>query len=599
MKPIRACLLFLVAALAVMPAAALVNYDQGQMTINGVQLLQDFNDPTVYYYMPQIPRLATKDDGTYEFLCLKYVDAEGGTNGGLFHALVEFTLPPDVITKLEQELQKKVSGGRIAGAVQLMQAAEDGESGMGSFRVISALMSDQEEGGFARSVVTSGKAPLMPGSKAVVAAILNQHGATLLWDSLSGPTSDVSVAIHAYYEAAVRGYNAKVTAEMSTVYNHLSVVSNYQKEYTRRQMRDVVDELEREGILKVEVLDRSKGLSIDASAMQSILQIVTDKLTELMFDHTTGWAKDPPREVAVEADQIKGRQDRGWFADTFLGADDTKYYTDNQYVLKNREDIQTNTFSLTLSQDTTIKVPVDTAGNLGGLYDAMKEDPRYFRIVDLDDPAFEFRNVHFQIDGDYLDSFQDTINFVSVNFRKGYEDRPAFTRELHFSGADVKAGKTIQEVAFPRLGKTGEGWTEYEYQVRWSLRDRPTVTVPPKEKEWIRSNDAAISLVPPFEKRVVEIEADRTLFAEQGMASAVVEFATTLAGKRWRERKVVLRAGDADPISRVAIYMDRDSKAAMAVTWYSPDKTVPGKAVYLESDYLFITPPKPKSGGDE
>jgi hypothetical protein len=122
------------------------------------------------------------------------------------------------------------------------------------------------------------------------------------------------------------------------------------------------------------------------------------------------------------------------------------------------------------------------------------------------------------------------------------------------------------------------------------------VIVPRKEGEWIRSSDAAVSLVPPFEKRVVEIEADRSLFAESGMASAVVEFATTLSGKRWQERKVVLRAGDADPISRAAIYLDRGSKAAMAVTWYSHDEVVPGKAVYLESDYLFLTPPKPGPG---
>ena len=35
-------------------------------------------------------------------------------------------------------------------------------------------------------------------------------GATLLWDSLSGGTSDVSIAIHAFYEAAVQGYHAQL-----------------------------------------------------------------------------------------------------------------------------------------------------------------------------------------------------------------------------------------------------------------------------------------------------------------------------------------------------------------------------------------------------
>src|SRR5687768_3855139 len=70
------------AMLLAVPAGALVNYDQGARVVRGVQLLQDANDPTAYYYVPQYPRLPTKEDGSYELLCLKYVDAQGGMNGG-------------------------------------------------------------------------------------------------------------------------------------------------------------------------------------------------------------------------------------------------------------------------------------------------------------------------------------------------------------------------------------------------------------------------------------------------------------------------------------------------------------------------------------
>jgi hypothetical protein len=579
------------------PTRALVNYDLGQRSIRGVQLLQDYADPKAFYYVPQYPRLASKSDGSLELLCLKYVDGAGGTGGGLLHALVEFSLPPEVIADLEAELKKQVGGARIVGPVPLMQASQDGEDGMGSFEVISAILSNREEGGFTRQVITSGKAPLTPGSRAVVAALLNQKGATLLWDSLTGPTSDVSVAIHAYYEAAVVGYSARVSADMSTVYKHFSQIRNVQYEYTKRELRKVVDDLQRSGALKVEVLDRTQSLGLKAGEMEGILQVVTDKLTELMFDHTSGWAADPARETAVEANQIQGRQDRGWFARTFLGADDTKYYTDDQYVLKDRKDVRQNTFSLILSKSSTIKVPVDTAGNLGGLYEALKEDPRYFRVVNLDDPAFEFRTVHFQVDGGYLDSFADTINFVAVSVRKLYADRPAFTRSLQFTSADIKAGKTIQDIAFPRLGDTGKTWTEYEYQVRWSMRDRPTLAIPAQEDRWIRSSDAAVALVPPFQRRVIEIDADRALFAERGFSTAVVEFATVLAGKPRIASKAVLRAADTEPVSRVSIYTDRGEPVGTRVTWNAPDKKVQGALEPLESDYLFVAPPAPKPVG--
>lgn len=578
----------------VTPAEALVRYDQGRETIHGVTLLQDYDDPTLYYYLPQFPRLSTDENGNYELLCLKYVDDADETSGGLFHALVEFTLPPSILEAVEKELSTRVEGARIGGAVPLTQAVEDGADGLGSFRVVSALLRDEAEGGFTRTVVTSGRAPLMPGSKAVVAALLDQTGATLLWDSLSGPTSDVSVAISGSYEAAVEGYNARVHAEMTTVYEHFSRIVNRQKGYSKRQLRAIVDELHRDGVLEVEVLDRSQGLGIDTSQMDSILQLVTDKLTELMFDHTAGWAQDPEREIAVEANQLKGRQERSWLARAFGNRDDTPYYTDDQYVIKRREDIRSNRFSLVLSQNTTIKVPFDTAGNLSGVWNDLSEDPRYFRVVNLDDPAFEFRTIHFQVDGNYVDSFKDTINFVSVNVRKSYRDRPAFTRSLHFSAEDIGAGGMIQEVAFPRLGETDAAWTGYEYQVRWSLRDRATLTVPAKEDRWIQSSDAAVSLVPPFEKREIEIDADRQLFTEAGMASALLEVATVLAGTPRIQKKAVLRAVDAEPLSHVSIYFDRDTAVGYRVSWNSPaGGTDQGELLPLEGEYLYVAPPEP------
>lgn len=569
---------------------ALVNYDSGQRIIDGVQLLQSATVASDYFYVPQFPRLATRADGSFEFVCLKYVGGSAASNGGLFHALVEFTLPADVIEALEKKLKQQVPNGRIVGPVPLMQALDNGQDGVGSFQLVSAVLADKTKGGFATTVVTSGRAPLMPGSKAVVAALLTDQGATLLWDSLNGPTSDVSVAIHAYYEAAVKAYNAKVTATMDTVYTHFSRVANQQQEFTRRQLRNVVDDLQRTGDLKIEVLDRSAGLGIKTDDMAGILQVVTDKLVELMFDHKSGWSADPQREAAIEANQIKGRQERGFFSSIFGGAQDTKYFTDDQYVLKRRTDITRNSFTLTLGRSTTIKVPVDTAGNLGGLYAALKADPRYFRIVDLNDPAFELRPVHFQIDGDYVDSFQDSLNFVSVNVRKAYPDRPAFSKALTFTHADIKGGKTIQDIAFPRLGAQGTDWTNFEYQVRWSVRDGATISVPPADT-WMAGHDTAIALTPPFEKRVVAIDADRTQFAGKGIATAVIQIGTLLGGKPRLQQKAILRAGDADSTNSVSVYRDRGSDTIVRVTWHGKNGTTETTTEILESAYLYLTPP--------
>lgn len=596
-----ACAALLAWTLCVASADAQVNYDTGRRIIDGVQLLQDASDPSAYYYVPQFPRLATRPDGTFEFVCLKYVGGKAETNGGLFHALIEFTLPPEVVEPLEQKLKQQVSNGRIVGPVPLLQAMTDGEEGVGGFEIVSAILTDKAKGGFTRSVVTSGKAPLMPGSRAVVAALLDEQGATLLWDSLNGPTSDVSVAIHAYYEAAVKAYNATITANVDTIYTHFSRVSNQQQEYTRRQLRNVVDELQRTGDLKVDVFDRTAGLGIKADDMAGILQVVTDKLVELMFDHKTGWSAEPGREAAIEANQIQGRQKRGFLSSVFGGAQDTKYFSDDQFVLKRRSDIRRNGFTLTLGKTTTIKVPVDTAGNIGGLYAALKSDPRYFRIVDMADPAFEFRPVHFQVDGGYVDAFKDSINFVSVNVRKLYDDRPAFTKPLVFTHELITAGKTIQDIAFPRLGAPGTDWIDYEYQVRWSLRDGPTISIPASEAQWVKSRDAAVSLTPPFEKSVIDIDADRGLFTPNGVVTAVIEVGTSLGGKARLQRQAVLRATDASPTTVVSVYRDRGSDMIVRVTWHGRNGRTETSTEVLDSGYLHLSPPdmaKPSGGGE-
>jgi hypothetical protein len=596
MKPALRTIAWMCAAvLMASPALGVVKYDEGRRVINGVQLLQDAQDESLYWYLPTAPRVSLKPDGeTMEFLCVKYVGEGGDSSGGIFHALVEFTLLPEEEEELKRAIEKELGGARLAGPVPLMQAVEDGEQGVGSFRIVSATLADSGEDGFTRSMITSGRAPLTPGSKASIAASLNQQGATLLFDTFKAPTSDVSVAITAYYEAQVRAYNAKIHAKMDVVYEHFSKVLALQKGYAKRQLRDITDEMQKTGAITIEIADRSQGLSIDASSMEAIVDLVTTKLTDLMFDAEMGWAKAPSREQAVESGQLKGRQERGAFVKFFAGTGDQEYITDNQYVLKKRKDINRNEFTLNLTKQTTIRVPFDSSGNIGGMYTEHGEDPRYFRVVNMDDKSFQKRDIHFRVDGNYIDSFQDTVNFVSVNFRKVYSDksREAETSSLVFTHDDIKNGVTMKTVTYPRLGDSDADWLDYEYQIRWSVRDRPTVPIPRKEEEWIATADPAVSLTPPFQKRVIEIDADRELFAEAGIRTAVVEFATPIAGKPKIVRRATLKAGDAEPSTTVSIYHDRGKDVGWRVKWHSRKGESKTEAAGLDSEYLYLVPPE-------
>lgn len=600
---------------------AQVKYDEGAMYISGVTLLQDRANEKDYYYLPQFPRLSTKEDGRFEFLCLKYVGDKTENSGGLFHALVSFDIPDTLLARLTKELQKKVPGARIAGPVPLMQPKKDDpEIVTPSFEIVSAVLSNKDgKDAMTRNVITSGYAPLTPGSKAAVAALLNQNGATLLWNSFTGPNSDVSVSVHGYYEAAVKAYNAVVTAEMNVIYSHFSQMMANQEGYNKTQIRKVVDDLSKKGGIKVDVFDRSAGLGIKTSDMDGILNLVTNKLTEIMFDTKAGWSKEPetvdpnlgfdPRgrqgdkskEGQIISDVGEAMSDvmgslpiLGWFVPKKKKNTNPEYITDNQFVLKDIQNIRTNKFYLNLSKATTIKVPFHTAGNLGGLYSTLGEDPNYFRIVNMDDPDFQKRSVSFQVDGKFSDAFDEIINFVTVNFRKKYSNgQDDVTGQVIINGDDLKKGISFKDIMYPRLGLSTAEWLNYEYQLLWSFKGKQEVVrYPADAKEWIKSADPAVSLTPPLVKEFIEVDADREQFRTDSITSVNINFASVLGGQKKIVKSVILRAGDAASTSKITLYHDLNQPVVHQSTWYSRYKgEAKGDMGMLNTSYLFFTPP--------
>ncbi|MFZ2899983.1 MAG: hypothetical protein WA004_15255 [Saprospiraceae bacterium] len=590
--------IFLFAFVGFHPAFCVVKYDEGRLVINDIQLLQDSENPNDYYYLPQYPRLAQREDGSFEFLCIKYVGRGGAeTSGGLFHALIEFTLLPDELQKLQAELKKIVPVGRIVGPVPMQENIKNGESGLGSFEVISSVLRNEDVGNpFSQHFITSGHAPFLPGSRAAIAALLSQEGATLLWESFNSSTSDVSVALSGYYEAVVKGYNAIIEADASTVYTHFSQVLNEQSGYTRDQLRDITDKLIQSQTIKIEVFDRSTGLGIKTDDLQAIVDLVSNKLIELMFDAKTGWARVPETEVAVEQGQLPGRQSRGAFKRFFSGSGDQTYITDNQFVLKQRKDVRVNKFYLNLSKATTIKVPFFTTGNLRGFYSFHGENMQYFRVIDMGDPDFDKRDILFQVDGEFAQAFGDILNFVAVSFRKSYQNGQAdVTEEIIIKGQELESGTDLKKITYPALGLTGNDLINYQYRVVWSFKgESQTVRIPVDPNRWLTGKEPAVSLKPPFGKMMVEIDADRTLFKGLEMKSAVIRFFTVLNGKAQVQRTIVLRDTDSQSTQKVALYSDPGQPVAYQVKWYPVRSSQPieGDVIELEDTYLNLIPPE-------
>ena len=583
-------------------------YDEGSVLIKGVQLLRDKDDKNAYYYIPQYPRLSTKADKSYELLCMKYTGKNKESNGGVFHALIEFNLPDSFLKEIEVELKKKNRDGRIVGPVPMMEnTPKEGEEVEPSFRIVSAILSSTEGANAMTSkVITSGKAPITPGSKAAISALLNQQGATLLWNSLQSNTSDVSIALDAYYEAAVKGYNAMVTADMSVFYKHFSTFSNKQGGYKKTQIRNVVDSLARVGGIKIDVVDRSQRLNIKTGDMESILSLVTNKLIDVLFNLEKGWAVAPDKIDMMKGVREVGKVDDGKdkvvsqvgdyiFMGPFAGLMGSKfneqYIPDDQYVMKDIKDIRTNKFVLNLSKTSTIRVPIHTAGNIGAIYGLLGNDPKYFRIVNMEDATFQRKDVSFFINGKFADGFGEWVNAVSVNFRKKYSNgQEDVTGRVSFLPDDLKKGTQLKSVDYPRLGIATDDWEEYEYQIKWDINGKAILN-PPKETEWLKARTPMVTLNFPFDKEEVIIDADKAAFTEKGISAVQVVFASQISGEKKVVRSVLIRASDTEFTKKINIYHDPQQPIVCKITWYSTqgEKTMPLE-VLKETNYMTLIP---------
>ena len=573
-------------------ACGIVKYDEGRLEVDGVQLFQDSENGNAYYYLPPYPGISVLENGEFEFLCIKYVGATGKeSGGGLFHALVQFSLTRTELADLERKLRERIPDARIMGAVPIME--DEGKTDVPGFRIVSTLLNAEEGNKFATNLISSGKAPFLPGSKAAIAAHLTPDGATLLWNSFQGTTSDVSIVVEGYFRAKLKAYKATVKADLELVYNHFSAFSNTQSGFTRDQATDILDSLCQQGIIEIDIADLSAGLDVKTEAYQNILSIITEKVINQMFDVNSGWAKMPALENAAQPSDLKERYQRGALVRFFAGDGTQEYVPDDQLVLKKKTAVRSFHFFLDLNQSTVIKVPVYATGNIRGFYNEFKDDKRYFRVVDMNDPDFQQREIHFQVAGNFIQSFGDMIDQVSVLVQKDYpgENAHSFSGTLLFSKSGIDSGKVIQSLSYQRLGDRSDDWLNYKYKAGWKFIGIDSlITIP--GKDWQKASLSSVSLEPPLSRTDVEIGIDKELLENHGIQSVRIRFASILFGKPYKGKMLVIRANDANESLKTMVYHDKDQPVVYQINWYTNSATLQEGMKVLDDDYLFLIPPK-------
>ena len=235
-------------------------------------MLQSLDDPLVYHYLPDSPRLATKN-GKPRFSFLEYArtqeTGEAGITrargGGIVHFLVTYGADEARVQTAEQGLQEKVPSARLAGPIVYRRA---------SFALVTSFTEENET---VTRTVAVGKAPLMEGQKAAVSMALTREGASCCWESFQSATPDISLVFDMEFAGVREPYEAKLEADWCAGSRSAIECGRAKFKWFGVDVDLLFEELRQDGAVKITT--RGENATLD-----KILESANAKLLQVMFD---------------------------------------------------------------------------------------------------------------------------------------------------------------------------------------------------------------------------------------------------------------------------------------------------------------------------
>lgn len=557
----------IVFATAVAPSLVAYPFSEGRRGLvlsdgTQVQLILDAEgtDPSAilsrnggrkYYYLPPSStiRLSKRENGTPEFLLVKFTtekkESEGGVSGAIMHFLMEYGLTPGQETEIRNELKK--TRDELLGPLPLKP---DGDAS--TFVITSATLKDET---MTKSLVTSGKAPLLPGQKVAAAARLTANGAQLLAATLERARSiaDCSVSFNLSYTVvtpAVKGtavYHArKIEAEKEKIkkdYEHshettgralgflweTSGEDSYSYSEVRSAWKYMVDQKLVE-INFVETVNDERASKIRDAVFQMFMQsfFSADKPTPEQMAQATAAPAKPDDGPGVQGDHYHS----------------SIYRSRRQ---ESREDRVWNfSYGLPMTESYTM------TGNLASWYQQVRDNPSCVISVNLNDPFFTHRDINFILDLDAKEIFDDVVNYVTINVRKTRSSGNAFEDHRTIDAAYLKNKGVAATVTYARGDDTNPD--VYEYQAQWSLKGG---NIFPASPPWQSGNWEGVTLAPPVQLLTIEMEGDLDAIKAKEITRVTAEVHYSQFGKE-RSDVIHLSAVGSQPVVTKKLFRDRD-----------------------------------------
>jgi len=577
----------------------------GNYTINSSMPDLNYSDDYYftgdYYYLPTNLRLGTKKDAekTPEFLLMKFTTEErvdaGGIQGALMHFLMEWGLTSKQENELESKLEARVN--QLKSKTSLKEKFSKVEKAMvlgpvhlkaddNSFRIISATLSDKT---LAPTVVTSGKAPTLPGQKAAVASRLDKNGAQLLAATLekSRSIADVSLELRYRYNVLMPAFKGFVTidySKMESLYQELTkkgmIVQDDKDDednsYTMKGKDELVRQLMSSKVVDVNLTDMSTDNPNSKILIDAVMSIV---LASMESD-----SKDSKGKTQFEEKEEKGDEGK-------VGSIDIDIKKLRSRMERGKEIINLN-YRMAISEEVVL------TGNLGSWYNKVRDNPKCISTVNLNDKFFQHRDVNVILDLDAEDMFGKEVNFVTVNVRKR---RKAIDKETGLKVNDFSEAITFDRSFMEKNGNrysftyskaNDEDADAYEYKMKWSLRGGNEF--PTNDTVWTKGNWQGLTLAPPVKPKLIKFETDLDELKELGIKNVTLQMRYNKFGKEV-ESVANIPVSSGVGSTEKTIYMDRSTQGyAYRLVFTHKEKGILATEwdAKINTDYIYAIIPK-------
>jgi hypothetical protein len=508
-----------------------------------------------YYYLPTGLRLSKNASGDPEFLFLKYVtDAKGdagGVDGALMHFLMEWGLTEAQLKEAQEKIKAKNPSAKIMGPVAVETEGDR------SFDVKSATL-----GSSGQTLITSGNAPVMPGSKVVTASKMDKNSAQLLVNSFDKAASDISLSLRFKYRVLMPAARGRIVINWAKIYE------KYQKDSAAYRSNE-----RKTSYFFGLVTETSSSSRNYAEVRKEVETMISEKYIDFQFDELDPNSEKvkPIREgFMAMLTQMTGElnqsadgapptpQEAEAMPDIKTGTSYT--FVREKFIRK----VQRGREELNLNYRSTYYSPVDITQNLNSWYKNLKDNPRCVSTANLNDPFYERRDVNFILDETTNAMFEDKeVNYVTVNVRKVRSSGNNFNNRFTIEK------KNLGERAHVTYARGDDKNTdEPEYQAQWSFSGG---YVYPQNPTWQKANFEGNPLAAPLRKRKVEFQTDIDKLKESKIVRAQLQLRYKKLGEE-REMTLPISSLSADPIVTKNIYSDRDLDGfAYRVMYYTSE----------------------------